>query len=64
MSNDRNSRLLLIFVSFVLLLNYPLISLVDQSDTWLGMPVLYFYIFFIWLLLIVVVGLVVRKRKN
>jgi hypothetical protein len=63
MSDDRNSKLLLVFAAFLLLLNYPVLSIVDKERLWMGLPVLYFYLFFIWLLLIVVVGLVVRKNK-
>jgi hypothetical protein len=64
MANDRTSKLLIIFITFVLLLNYPLLSIFDKEATWLGLPVLYFYLFFIWLLLIVVVALVVKNRNK
>ncbi|MEI6412287.1 MAG: hypothetical protein WCR52_23050, partial [Bacteroidota bacterium] len=64
MADDRSSQLIIVFIVFFLLLNYPLLSIVDRSDLWFGMPVQFFYMFFIWLALIVVVGLVVRNRKK
>jgi len=64
MADDRSSKLIIVFIVFFMLLNYPLLSIVDRSDLWYGMPVQFFYMFFIWLALIVVVGLVVRNRKK
>jgi hypothetical protein len=60
MTQDRSSRLIIVFVAFVVLLNYPVLSIFDRPVS----PALYFYLFFIWLLLIVVVGLVVRNKKQ
>ncbi|MBL7804512.1 MAG: hypothetical protein JNL02_12300 [Saprospiraceae bacterium] len=64
MSDRREANLLLLFITVLVLLNYPLLSLVDRQDRWLGFPALYFYLFFVWLGLIVAVALVVRKRKK
>ena len=64
MSDDRGSQLIILVLVFVVLLNYPVLQIFDREELWLGMPVLYFYLFFIWLMLIVVVGLVVRKKRK
>ncbi|MCC7504720.1 MAG: hypothetical protein IT259_05450 [Saprospiraceae bacterium] len=64
MSDRREANLLLLFITVLILLNYPLLSLVDRQDHWFGFPALYFYLFFVWLGLIVAVALVVRKRKK
>jgi hypothetical protein len=64
MSDDRSSQLIILFLVFVVLLNYPVIQIFDRRELWFGIPALYFYFFFTWLVLIVVVGLVVRKKRK
>lgn len=64
MTHDRRSRLILVFAVFLMLLNFPVLSIFDRPDREAADPVLYFYLFFIWLLLIVVVGLIVRNKKQ
>ncbi len=64
MADDRRSKLLIVFVVFLVLLNFPVLSIFDRPVSPSGGPALYFYLFFIWLSLIVVVGLVVRKKKQ
>jgi hypothetical protein len=53
-------RVLILFIAAVLLLNYPLLSLADRPWLVLGIPLLYFYLFLIWLLLIVALALLTR----
>jgi hypothetical protein len=64
MSNDRSSKLIIVFIGFLVLLNYPIISIFDQKKLWMGFPVLYFYLFFLWLLIIVAVGLIVQAKQK
>jgi hypothetical protein len=64
MASDRSSTLVFVFILFALLLTYPIMSIVDESKLVWGMPMQFFYFFLIWMALIVVVALVVRKRKN
>jgi hypothetical protein len=65
MADDRNSKLIIVFIVVFLLLNYPIIGIFDKRELWMGFPVLYFYLFFLWLLTIVAVGLIVKnKQKN
>ena len=54
MSAQRRRRdwLIVLFVAGLLLFNYPLLGLVNQATLLLGVPVLYFYLFAVWLLLI------------
>lgn len=63
MADDRKTKLAVVFILFLLLLNYPLLRIFDKQQLWMGMPVLYFYLFFVWLILIVAVGLIVRKKQ-
>lgn len=63
MADDRSSKLLLVFLAFAVLLNFPVLDMADRPGAFNGIPRLYFYLFFVWLLLIVAVGLIVRKKK-
>lgn len=46
-----------------LLFNYPLLSLFGSPARVLGVPVMWAYLFTVWLLLIVLVALIVRRRR-
>lgn len=64
MADERSSKLLITFVAFLVLLNYPILGIVDKSLLFLGLPLLYFYLFFVWLTLIVAVGLIVSQKHK
>ena len=55
----RTQRLASLCLLGCVLLNYPLLSLFDVSRLVFGIPLLYGYIFSVWALLILLVGLVV-----
>jgi len=57
MGNDRNSKLVGIFLLFAILLNFPIIGIFNEDGMLLGIPSLYFYLFLIWALLIIVMYL-------
>ena len=57
MGNDRNSKLVGIFLLFAILLNFPIIGIFNKDGMLLGIPSLYFYLFLIWALLIIVMYL-------
>jgi hypothetical protein len=46
------------------LLNYPVLSIYNIPELWLGIPVLYIMVFTIWLGLIGLTYLVVRKTNT
>ena len=52
------------FAAFWVLLNYPILSIVDQQSRCFGLPVLYFYLFFVWLSLIVAIALIVSQKHK
>lgn len=54
-------RLATVGVVGFLLLNYPLLSLLDLDGRVLGVPVLWAYLYLVWILLIVLLGVIVRK---
>ncbi len=56
----RTKRLIGLFLLGYLLFNHPLISLFNLPHMFLGIPLLYVYIFGVWVLLIVLMALTVR----
>lgn len=64
MADGRSEKLLIVFVVFLFLFNFPLLSIVDQTMLWLGVPTLYFYFFLVWGTMIVIISLIVRKHKK
>ena len=59
----KGQRLAALFLLGLLLLNYPLLTLFSGSAHVFGIPVLYFYVFAVWALLIGLMALVVEKRN-
>jgi hypothetical protein len=64
MPERRRSKLVITFVLFLLLLNYPILSIVDSQKLVWGFPQLYFYLFFVWLTLIVVIAFIVLRPNK
>jgi hypothetical protein len=63
MADNRKSSLLFVFIIFLFLITYPILGIFDRNTMTLGMPTLYFYLFFVWLGLIIAVGLVVKNKR-
>ncbi len=57
----KSERLVALALLGFLLFNYPLLSLFSTTDTVLGVPLLYAYLFASWALLIGLMALVSRK---
>jgi hypothetical protein len=51
-----------LFLFGCLLLNYPLLSLFNRVRTVLGVPIMYFWLFSVWALLIGLLALVVERK--
>ena len=60
----KGQRLVALFLLGVLLLNYPLLTLFTGHARVLGIPVLYAYVFAVWVLLIALMALVVERRGD
>ncbi len=62
MSNDhsKNGRLIAVFFLGVLLLTYPILTLFDHSILLFGIPLLFLYLFSVWVGLIGLIGLITR----
>jgi hypothetical protein len=57
----QNERLIVLLVIGVIALNYPLLSLFSKVQLLFGIPVLYLYIFTVWVVFIVCVALILEK---
>jgi hypothetical protein len=58
-----SSRLAAVGVLGFLLLNYPLLSLVDLPLRVFGIPLLWMYLYLVWGALIAMLALIVRKAE-
>lgn len=66
MQRERNTKqkLVTIAVTAFVLLNIPILQTVNKPLLIWGVPVLYLYVFFIWVLLIVCIYFLSRKRYS
>jgi hypothetical protein len=56
-------RLLVLFAFGCIALNYPLLALFSKTALWYGIPVLYLYLFVLWLLFIIFIAIVTERKK-
>lgn len=61
MDNPFKAYVVVLFVAGVLALNYPLLSLYDHVRLPLGIPLLYFYLFLAWLVIVVLITLIMER---
>lgn len=62
-NTDKNKRLVSLFLLGAVFFNYPLLSIFNHKSYVLGFPVLYLYIFSLWLLMIVIMIVISTRRK-
>ena len=60
----KGQRLAALFLLGFLLFNYPILTLFAGSSHVFGVPVLYFYVFAVWALLIGLMALAVEKGDD
>ncbi len=60
---NRNKRLVGLFLLGYLLFNHPLLSLFNLQRKVLGIPLLYGYIFGVWILLIVLMAIITNREE-
>jgi len=63
-SGMTGQRLAAIFLMGWLLLDYPILSLFTRSGEIAGIPLLYAYLFGVWVLLIALMALVIERMRN
>jgi hypothetical protein len=60
----QNDRLIVLFLAGVLVMNYPLLAMSDRSFSWLGIPVLYLYLFGSWFAFIILLATTLSSRSR
>lgn len=63
MSKDKTARLISIFFLGLLLLMFPVISIFQKGQTLNGIPVLFCYLFLVWLAIIIFIMIVVERQR-
>jgi hypothetical protein len=62
MSADRNTKLIGLFVLSLLLFTFPLLDLFGREQYVFGLPLLYVYLFVVWLVVIILLRRLFRKQ--
>jgi hypothetical protein len=62
-SDITGQRLVAIVLLGCVLFNYPVLSLFSKPNALFGIPLLYFYLFAIWALLIGLMACVIERRE-
>jgi len=60
----QNERLIALLIAGALALSFPLLSLFIRFSLVCGIPLLYFYLFFVWALIIVSSFLIMKSRRS
>jgi hypothetical protein len=63
MSSDRNAKLVGLSLLALLLFTFPLLEIFGKESYVLGLPLLYIYIFVVWLVIILILRQIFTKRK-
>ena len=61
-NQDRGKRLIAVFLLGSVLLNFPLLAVVETGQRVFGLPPLLLYLFGVWAGLIVLLALLVERR--
>jgi hypothetical protein len=60
----RKQRLVALYVAGFMAFNYPLLSLFDQAELSLGIPVLFLFLFLFWAAFIFLMALVIESGRE
>ncbi|MCP5157961.1 MAG: hypothetical protein H6975_00890 [Gammaproteobacteria bacterium] len=63
MRQQSREYITILFICGVLAINYPVLDLFNRSWAPLGIPLLYFYLYLAWFVLIVVLIMVVERSE-
>jgi hypothetical protein len=61
---DRGKRLIAVFLLGMVLLNFPLLAVVDAGQRLFGLPPLFLYLFGAWAGLILLLALLLERRPT
>jgi hypothetical protein len=62
-NQDRGKRLIAVFLLGVVLLNFPLLAVVEAGQRLSGLPPVLLYLFGVWAGLILLLALLVERRS-
>lgn len=62
MKKRHEQKLVLLGISLILAFTVPFILIFDRADAFCGIPVLYLYIFLVWLISIVIAFSILSKH--
>jgi hypothetical protein len=60
----KGQKLFFVFLLFLVLFNFPLMSIFNINKLVMGLPLLYLYLFFSWAALIAIMYFLVRGKNN
>ncbi len=60
----KGQRLVALFLLGCLLFNYPLLSLFAGDDRVWGIPLIYFYVFAAWAVIIALMALIIERKDT
>jgi hypothetical protein len=60
----KEQKLIIISILFLILFNFPMLSIFNNGGSINGIPTLYMYVFFVWILFIGIIYNVLRKERN
>lgn len=60
----KGQRLVALFLLGGLLFNYPLLSLFAGNTRILGIPLIYFYLFAAWIVVIALMALIIERKDK
>lgn len=64
MNASKYRRLIGLFLLGCLLFNYPILSIFNRAVLIGGIPLLYIYLFTVWAVVIALIALICRPRRN
>ena len=62
MTDRTGERLGLLFLLGILLINFPILAIFHRAQTFVGIPILYLYLFGVWTAGILAVFVLVRRQ--
>ncbi len=63
-SKRQNERLIVLLIIGIIALNYPLLSLFSKVKLIFGIPLLYFYLFSVWIIFIGCVAVILERKSS
>jgi hypothetical protein len=63
MKRRYRDQIIVLFLMGTLALNYPLLSVVNRQHLFWGIPLLYLYIFLVWLVIIALMAFIAERSS-